>query len=89
MFKAPHAKFCENFRARCINHLQIARATDKAPSKEFMARLERAGVELDDAIKWRDDFVAQQDTKDREFWSKLGIDITKLVPFPANGGQGG
>lgn len=71
--EAPHPRYCQDFQASCINYLQAIRLMDKAPHPDFLARLERAGVTLDEAIRWRDDFVAQKDAEDADFFASLGI----------------
>lgn len=75
MFKAPEARYCDDFRSRCVNHLQIVTATNRDPHPDFLASLERASVTLEEAEKWRLDFVAREEAKSREFWSKLGVEI--------------
>lgn len=75
MFDSPSPSLCDDFRAHCVNHLQIARISDRAPHPDFLKMLERAGVTLDQAIVWRDDFQAREDAKNRDFWAKLGVDI--------------
>lgn len=71
MFEMPHARLCDDFKAYCINHLSLCRITDKSPHPKFLEVLERAGVTLDEAIKWRDDFQARQDAKDAKLLASL------------------
>lgn len=88
MFDMPHPRYCDNFRAGCINHLQIARALDRAPAPEFLQRLERANCTLDEAIIWRDDFVAKQEAADAKLLKSLGIDSFNVPARTTEKGNG-
>lgn len=71
--KAENPAICDTFKAHCVGHLQVCRLMDKAPHPDFLERLERAGVTLEQAIVWRDDFQAQSDARDAKLLTSLGV----------------
>ena len=69
--KAEHPRACETFKAHCITQLSLCRLMDKAPHPDFLKTLERAGVALDEAIVWRDNFQARRDAEDAAMLASL------------------
>jgi len=81
MFDVPEARYCDDFRSRCINHLQIATATNRAAHQDFLKILERANVSLEEAEKWRLDFVAREEAKSREFPKALDAMVNVVLAY--------
>jgi hypothetical protein len=80
MFDAPHARHCKDFRAHCTNYLSLQRLLDKAPHPDFLKRLDRAGVTLEEAIVWRDKWQAECDAKDAKALAEYAALEKEPVP---------